>query len=128
MDAEEMQARARFAPIDAYNHALIDVGHALAKAVRAIEGNDVDLFRISAADAVSAWIATNAAYQCFAQEVGDLPLVDATRCRLDERYDDLRELLTTAESKFAGAALQIRIEYMRESLSIACGEAQTAHI
>lgn len=105
-----------------YNHALIDLGHALARATDAIADNNVDRFRISANDAVSAWIATDAACRSLSQELGEVPSVNAARFELRQRCDDLHELLATAETRFASAALQATINYMRESLSIECGE------
>jgi hypothetical protein len=121
-ETQVQSQRARLALINAYNHALIDLGHALAKATRVIEENNVEHFRISANDAVSAWIATDAACRRLSQETSEVAAVEAARFELDQRCDDLNELLTTAESKFANAELQTTINYMRESLAIACSD------
>jgi hypothetical protein len=125
MDNEETKMQiqlVQLGPIDAYNHALIELGHALAEATHAIEDNNVELFRINANDAVSAWIAADAACRRLSQEIVERRSVEAARFELGQRCDDLRELFTTAETQFASAALQARIDYMRESLSIARGE------
>ncbi len=119
-DTQEQTQPEQLDPIDAYNRARSAFGVELDDLNRAIADADVELFAISAGDAVTIWLTADAALNRFAHALIESPaLLDVARLGLSERFDALLELFDLASARFATPGLRDRLANLRMALEIA---------
>ena len=119
-NTQEQARPAHLEPIDAYNRALVRLGHKLTEVTLAIERKSADLAGVGAHNAVGAWIAADAACKRLSDEIGEPhPLFESARVGLTECFEALLVLLRQAERQFTNRALKAQLTYLRESLELA---------